>query len=102
MHVFLGDINLVTSWNTAWNDVSGPLSSFTNLMAVIGSVMVVFGVVGYLWKRKRGGGGNHQKLIWTIVIGAILSGPSVMIPLLLTLIDYIVNAVISIFPTSGS
>lgn len=97
---FFGSINLVTSWNTAWSDVSGPLSSFTNLMAVVGSVMVVFGIVGYLWERKRGGGGNHQKLIWTIVIGAILSGPSIMIPLLLTLIDYVVNAVISIAPGS--
>ena len=102
MTAFFGTIDLAGSWNTAWTAISGPLGSFSSLLAVVGTLMVVFGVVGYIWERRRGGGGNHSKLIYTIVIGAVLSAPGVVVPVLLTAIDFIVNALISLLSsTSG-
>jgi len=89
-------INLASSWTTAWTAISGPLGAFANLLGVIGALLVVFGVAGYIWERRRGGGGSHQKLIYTIVIGAILAAPGVVVPSLLTAVDFIINALIGL------
>jgi RsiW-degrading membrane proteinase PrsW (M82 family) len=103
MTTFLGNIDLAGSWQTAWTAISGPLGNFSNLMAVVGTLLVVFGLVGYIWERRRGGGGNHQKLIYTIIIGAVLSAPGVVVPALLTALDFVINAIISLVSsTSGT
>jgi RsiW-degrading membrane proteinase PrsW (M82 family) len=96
MTAFFGAIDLAGSWNTAWTAISGSLGAFSSLLAVIGTLLVVFAIVGYIWERRRGGGGNHSKLIYTLVIGAVLSAPGVVIPALLTAIDFIVNALLSL------
>ena len=103
MTAFFGSIDLAGSWTTAWTAISGPLGSFSSLMAVVGTLLVVGGLVGYIWERRRGGGGSHSKLIYTIVIGAILSAPGIVVPVLLTVVDFVVNALISLLSsTSGS
>jgi hypothetical protein len=102
MNSFIASIDFVSSWTTAWNSISAPLGSFTKFIGAIGALMVVAGVVGYVWERRRSGaGGNHQKLIWTIIIGAILSAPGVMIPVVLVIVDYIVNGIIAVLPIAG-
>ena len=89
-------INLANSWSTAWTAISGPLGAFASLMGVIGALMVVVGVAGYIWERRRGGGGSHSKLIYTIVIGAILAAPGVVVPALLTAVDFLINAILGL------
>jgi hypothetical protein len=102
MTTFFGAVDLAGSWTTAWTAILGPLGNFSKLMAVGGTLMVVVGLFMYLWERRRsGGGGNHQKLIYTIIVGAILSAPGVMIPVLLTFVDYLVNAIISLLQSAS-
>lgn len=89
-------IDLASSWTKAWTAISGPLGAFASLLGVIGALLVVFGVAGYIWERRRGGGASHQKLLYTIVIGAILAAPGVVVPSLLTAVDFLINALIGL------
>jgi hypothetical protein len=90
-------IDLAGSWTTFWNSVSGSLGRFSSFMAIAGMLIVVGGIFMHLWERKRGGSPGYHKLIISLVIGGILSGPTIFIPVLLTLADFIVNAMASAF-----
>lgn len=88
-----GGVHLASQWSTAWGAISGALgTNVTTLLGVIGVFMVVGGVVGWLWERRKGGG-SHSKLFYSIVIGAILSAPGFIIPMILTLADGIANGI---------
>lgn len=58
-------------------------------------LIIVAGIVKYLWDKRRGGG-NTNALVWTIVVGAVLAAPALIIPILLAAIDVVVNAVVKV------
>lgn len=91
-------VNLASGWSTVWTAVSGALGSkLTTLMTAIGVILVVLAILGWLWERRKGGmSGNHNKLLWTLLIGAILVAPNLLIPLLLNIADFIANAIINL------
>ncbi|MHB1210245.1 MAG: hypothetical protein ACYC1I_11160 [Acidimicrobiales bacterium] len=101
MSAFFGSINLAGSWGTAWTAISGRVGAFSSLSVAIGASVVVVGLVGYIRERRRGGG-NHSKLIYTIVIGAVIGVPGVVIPVLLTGVDFIANALLGLLHTASS
>ena len=103
MNVFLGGVDFLTSWQAVWGPAQTAIGSFATFLGAIGVLMVVLGIFAYIWERRRSGsGGNHQKLIWTIAIGAILSTPGVIIPVILFLTDYVVNGFISVLPHAST
>ena len=97
------NINLVSGWNTLWNAINGALGSLATLLTAVGAAMVVIAIVGWIWERRRGGGGQgHQKLLWTLIIGAVLASPDLLIPFFLTVADFIINAIANLVaPHSG-
>ena len=94
-----GKVNFAGQWNTLWKAVESVIGSQgTTLMAVIGLAMVVAAVAKWVWdRRKGGGGGGNAGLIWVIVVGGLLAAPTVIFPLLLTIVDWLINAGISVF-----
>jgi len=61
-------------------------------------LLVVAAILTYLWERRRGGDGGkggHTKILWAIIIGAILAAPSVVIPAILTIVDFVANVIAS-------
>ena len=93
MIAFFGSINLAGSWATAWTAISCSSSRLPFALAVIGALLAVFAVVEYIRESRRGGR-NHQTLIFTIVIGALIGAPGVVVPVILTGVDLIANALI--------
>ncbi len=89
------NINLAGSWSSAWSSLSGPLGGFTNFLGIIGMFLVVMSIVVYIWERRKGNG-NHTKLIWTLAVGAVLASPNFVLPAILGILDFIVNAAASL------
>ena len=87
-------IDLAGSWTTFWNSVSGSLGSFSSFMAIIGMLIVIGAIFMHLWERKRSGQSpGYHKMIIALVIGGILAGPNIFIPVILTLADFIISAI---------
>jgi len=88
------NINLVNGWSTLWNAINSALGNLAPLLTAVGAAMVVIAILGWIWERRRGGGGQgHQKLLWTLLLGAVLASPDLLIPFFLTIADFIINAI---------
>lgn len=92
----LGALNLVRSWNTAWTAISGPLGRVSTWLAVVGALLVVVAIVEYARGRHSTSGGKHAKLLYTIVVGAVLAAPGFVVPALLTSVDFVVNTLLGL------
>lgn len=95
-------LNLSGSFTTFWTKFKASTNSdkLVTLLGVVGVVLLVIGVAGYLWKRRRGqggGGGGTQGLLWTAVVGGLLAAPGFVIPVVLKAVDLIGNAFVSLF-----
>jgi len=101
MHTIIAtaSINFASSWTTFWSSISGSLGKLPTLLGIIGMLLVVSAILTYLWERRRNGGGgqtkDHSKILWAIIIGAILAAPSVVIPAILTIVDFVANVIAS-------
>lgn len=84
--------NLSGGWNTVWSSLTGGWPGLVTAMTVIGVILVLAAVISWLWSKKRGGSGNaSQAVIWMLVIGGLLAAPTVLIPLILKLCDFLIN-----------
>jgi hypothetical protein len=92
-------VNLAGGWNTLWAAISGAIGGqVMAIMTVIGVVLVVFAIGKYFFDKRRGGGVTQGLgvVMWTLVFGAILAAPQAIIPLVLTLLDLIINSILAI------
>lgn len=89
------NVNLEGSWSQLWGRISGVAPGLFTLLAMIGVGLLVFALATFIWK-KRSGGANPQSLMWSAAIGALLSAPSIIIPMLLKLIDLVINLVLGV------
>lgn len=98
-------INLTAGWNDLWGAVQGALGTgITRLMLVVGVGLVVMSLFSWLWKRRKSGGGGMQDMNgvwWTMAVGALLAGPAFLFPMMLRVVDGIINAGIGILSLGG-
>lgn len=66
------------------------------VLAAIGMLIIVFSLIGLLWNKRRGGGGNTNGFVWAIIAGGVIAAPGLFLPLLLKFIDLVVNAVVRV------
>ena len=90
-------VKLEDAWKEFWGAITGPAAGILKIATWVGVVIVVAAVFAWLFERKRGGGvmsgQKSQGLIWAIVLGAVLAGPDLLIPLVLKIADWVVNTV---------
>lgn len=91
-------VDLGGSWDTFWDAVSGPAGPILSLMGIIGVAIVVLAFGKWAWDRRRQGGGGNTGGLWgALLIGVLLSAPSIIIPMVLSIFDIIANAGITVF-----
>jgi len=98
-----GDVDLAGAWDKFWNAISGDLSGLLDVITIIGVALVIFSIISYFWRKRRGGNmmQDSNTVLWVMALGAILCAPQVIFPLVLKLFDQIINAGINILNTGG-
>lgn len=95
--MLLANVNLAAGWTTVWSAIQSAIGSqVTALLTAIGVILVVGAILKWIWDRRRGGGGNHSHLLYTLLIGGILAAPDFIIPVILTILDTLINVIVSI------
>ena len=98
-----GAINLTAGWTKLWGAISGVIGGqISTLLTIAGVILVLFAICKYFFDKRRGGSASQGlgTVMWTLVCGAILSAPQVIIPLVLTLLDFVINTVVAIVNSS--
>lgn len=74
-----------------------------DLLMVVGVVLVVIAICKFLWDKRRGGGGGGGSNVITgaIVVGALFCAPTILIPLLLAIVDVVINVLIKVWEGTG-
>lgn len=90
-------LNLSGAWQAFWNGISGGLGNLPMALAIIGMLIIVGGLIKFFWDKRRGGGGNTSQLVWTSVIGSLLAAPNLILPILLGIVDLVVNMLVKLF-----
>lgn len=85
-------------WNTFWGAISGELGGVTTLLTVIGMLMVLGSVLGYIWMKRRNANVKDglSGVFIVMFVGAVLAAPGALIPLVLTIVDWAANAVLAL------
>lgn len=89
-------MNLVDGWNKLVSVIPGGLLA---AMTVVGVAIIVIFVLKWVWDGRRGGGGTSMKTFpWMAVIfGAILAGPQLVVPALLSLLQALLIVGVTLF-----
>lgn len=87
-------VDFAGSWGKAWAVLSNGNEQIFTILSVIGVLVLVGSVLGFIWQRRRGSGGNTGAVVGAAVVGLFFCAPQVVIPLALVFIDLIVNTVI--------
>ena len=83
-------------WDTFWGAVSGPAGPLLDVLVVIGVLFIIAAVASYIWKKARNRGGNLGGVLLMLVIGLFLITPSVIIPILASAVDVVLNVFVSL------
>lgn len=93
-------LDMAGGWNDLWSALTGAFGEgFWDLLTIIGVALVVFSILSYLWQHRRGTnwGSGGAIILGMLIVGAVLMAPGLLIPLFLTLLDFIINFFIGIF-----
>lgn len=92
-----GAINISDQWNLLWSAVSSGAPALTGILSAVGALLVIGALVMWVIKRRTQRGLGDLTAVWgSLIIGAVLLAPAVVIPLILKLVDIIVNIVVSL------
>lgn len=89
-------LDLSGAWSAFWRGISSGLGNLPMALAIIGMLIIVGGLVKFFWDKRRGGGGNTSQLAWTSIVGSLLAAPNLILPLLLGIIDLVVNMIVKL------
>lgn len=95
----MGEVNLKGSWSSFWGAITGGFTGVTALLSFVGTALIVIAVAKWAWERRRGGSmaQGAQPLWGALIIGCLMIAPTVIMPLLLTILDAIANIGVSLF-----
>lgn len=83
-------------WDTFWGAVSGPAGPLLDVLVVIGVLFIIASVVGFIWKKARNKGGSFTAVIIMLVVGLFCITPNVIIPILASAVDVVLNVFVSL------
>lgn len=93
-------VDLAGSWTKAWSVFSTGNEKIFTILSVVGVIIFVASLAGYIWQRRRGSGGNTGAVIGAGVVGMLFCAPQVVIPLLLVIVDLLANTVVRLLGLS--
>lgn len=96
-------VDISGQWAEFWSTVSGALGTGPiNFFRLIGLVLFVGAIATFVNERRRSGGGGGgggrngaSKFMWVGVMALILGWPDVFFPPALTLIDAVLNVLVT-------
>jgi len=101
-------VNLKGGFEDVWNGLQGE-GAFKNIMTLVtavGAVLVVGSILKWLWDRRRSGGGGggrgSEGILWALALGATMSAPKLLLPIMLGILDTIANGVAGVFKSTGN
>jgi len=100
VYIRTASVDLTTGWNKLWSAISSAAPTFFNTLAVIGVALIVFAVLGWIWRKWRGGA-NSKNLMWGLAIGAVLAGPQLIIPAVLKIIEIVITIIVGLLKIPG-
>lgn len=101
------DVDLSGSWSAFWRALPGGVSNLLNLLAIVGVALVAIAFIKWAWDRRRGmgggfgGGGGSQGIVGAVIVGIVLAAPNLVIPAVLSVLDLLIDAVVSIWQNEG-
>lgn len=96
----MDEFDLSGVWDTFWTAVTESAGqSFSVALSVVGLMIVIGALLGYVWKRWRSTDARMGQLWLAILLGAVFAAPGILIPLALFLVDLIVNVGINLWNT---
>ena len=100
----MGDVNFSGGWDTFWGAISAELGGVMTALTVIGTLLVVCSVLSWIWQKRRGGNAAQGLggVFIFIFIGAVLAAPGLLIPGILSIIDWIANAIAALISDVSS
>lgn len=87
--------SLASNFQTFWSTLTGQWTSLTTLLTIIGMILVIAAVVKFVFAKARGKGGDAKELVISILVGAFLLKPDIIIKIVLGFADGIINATTS-------
>lgn len=93
-------IDLTGAWSKVWSSFGGN-SNFWLALAMLGVVFVAWGIAQFIWEKRRGSGGNTSSLVWKVVLGCLLAGPNLVIPIVLGIFDVLANLIVKLVKSAG-
>ncbi|MCC3292523.1 hypothetical protein [Arthrobacter sp. zg-Y1110] len=94
-----GKIDLARGWDAAWASLTNGYPGLGSALAFVGVAIVVLSLMQWAWASRRGRGqGQAARPVWgAMIIGSLLTAPTVIVPLLLGVLSTVINIVISLF-----
>lgn len=98
-----GRIDLTRGWDATWLSLTEGFPGLGRTLAFVGVAIVVLSLVQWAWASRRGRGqGQAARPVWgALIIGSLLTAPTVIVPLLLGVLSTLINIVISLFSTAA-
>ena len=97
------DIDFSGGWDDLWSAVkSGAGTGFTSLLVVLGVACAAVGAVLFIVSRLRKKGDGNNKVLSLVAVGLVFLAPSVIIPIFLTIFDWVANTAITLWDNATS
>lgn len=87
--VMAADVDFVGPWNNLLGSING-VDGILTVLAVFGVLIVVVSLVGWIWKKRRGGGAGGFPVM-AVLCGALLAAPKAVIPIVLVILQWLTN-----------
>lgn len=90
------NLNLVTAWNTLWAQLTSWAPGLGTFLAVVGMLVIAIFVGKWAWDKRRGGAGGAGGFpVMAVIFGLLLAGPTVVIPVILSIVQVLFAIVVS-------
>lgn len=100
----MDEVDFSGGWDTFWGAIKEQIGGVADLLTIIGMLMVLGSIIGWIWKKKRSGGQVTEGLggvLIVLFIGCVFAAPGAIIPAILSLVDYAGNAVVALVQRFG-